>query len=54
MNRWITDLLMPMVAAVYQSQECVLQVTIYEDGASASLIPLEVFEGEDDYEDEED
>lgn len=53
MDNWISDLLMPMVAAVYQSQECILQVTIYEGGASASLIPLEAFMGED-YEDEED
>ena len=54
MKNWITDLLMPMVAAVYQTQECVLQVTIYEDGASASLIPLEVFDEGEDYEDDED
>ena len=54
MDRWISDLLMPMVAAVYQSQECILQVTIYEDGASAALIPLEVFDEGEDCEDEED
>lgn len=52
MNNWITDMLMPMVAAVYQSQDVVLQVEIREDGANASLIPLEAFMGED--EDEED
>ena len=54
MNNWIIDLLMPMVSAVYNSQDCVLQVEIREDGASANLIPLEAFYGEDNYEDEED
>ena len=54
MGNWITDLLMPMVAAVYNSQDCVLQVEIREDGASASLIPLEVFDEGEDCEDEED
>lgn len=53
MNNWIIDLLMPMVSAVYNSQDCVLQVEIRGDGASASLIPLEAFMGED-YEDDED
>ena len=53
MDNWISDLLMPMVAAVYQSQECILQVTIYEDGASASLIPLEVFDEGDEWDEED-
>ena len=47
------ELLKIMADTVAEQQNCVLEVMIGENIASAHLIPLEAFIGED-YEDEED
>ena len=45
------DLLKIMADTVAEYQNCVLEVMIGENVASAHLIPLSEFEGEDDEED---
>ena len=41
-----------MARRVSESQDCVLEVIMGENGLLAHLIPIELFEGEEDEEDE--
>ena len=47
------ELLKLMADTVAESQNCVLEVMIGENVAAAHLIPLEAYEGEDYWDDEE-
>ena len=41
-----------MVEAVTDNQDCVLEVIMDDNGLLAHLIPIELFEGEEDEEDD--